>query len=87
MEHGEAILGFLEDISLTATEAPHSKYPHVYAILRFDLPVSEGNPESSVSVVKAYASKVDAEKEVSRLRDVNRDKGCVYHVYTTRMVS
>jgi hypothetical protein len=25
-------------------DKPHSKYPHVYAIVRFDLPVSENNP-------------------------------------------
>jgi hypothetical protein len=80
-------LWLLEDISLTATETPHSKYPHVHAIVRIDLPVSEDNPENSVSVVKVHASKVEAEKEVTRLRDLNRDKGCLYHVYTTRMIS
>jgi hypothetical protein len=59
----------------------------VYAIVRIDLPVSEDNSENSVSVVKVHASRVEAEKEVSRLRDVNSDKGCLYHMYTTRMIS
>jgi hypothetical protein len=67
-------------------DKPHSKYPHVYAILRFHLPVDAGNLENSVYVVKVLSSKVLAEQEASRLNGINHDKGCVYLVQITKFV-
>ena len=68
-------------------DKPHSKYPHVYAILRFDFPVSKTDPENTATVVKVFSSKVLAEQEASRLREVNRAKRCVYVVQGTRFVT
>jgi hypothetical protein len=65
-------------------DKPHSKYPHVYAIVRFDLPVNQGNPENSVSVVKVFSSRVLAEQEASRLNEINQEKGCLYVVQITK---
>ena len=65
---------------------PHSKYPHVYAIVRFDLPVSQDNPKNSIYVVKVLSSKVLAEEEVSRLMEINQGKGCVYVMQITKFV-
>ncbi len=67
-------------------DKPHSKYLHVYAIVRFDLPVSQSNPENSAIVVKVLSSRVLAEQEASRLREVNKEKRCVYNVQITRFV-
>ncbi len=38
-------------------EKPHSKYLHAYAIVRFDFPVTQDDPENSVMVVKVLLSK------------------------------
>jgi hypothetical protein len=65
----------------------HSKYPHVYAIVRFDFPVSENNPENTAIVVKVLSSRVLAEEEASRLREVNKGKHCAYVVQVTRFVA
>jgi len=76
----------VEGAPVIVSEKPHSKFLHLYAIVRIDMPVSVDNPENCVSVVKVLASRAIAEKEASRLRDVNRGKRCAYHVYTTRMI-
>jgi len=65
-------------------DKPHSKYPHVYAIVRFDSYVID--LENAATVVKVMASRVEAEKEASRLREVNKGKQCLYAVQTTRFV-
>jgi galactose-1-phosphate uridylyltransferase len=63
---------------------PHSKYLHVYAIVRFDSYVSD--MEDAATVVKVFASKVEAEKVAIRLREVNKEKRCIYTVQITRSV-
>ena len=68
------------------TDKPHSRFRHVYAIVRIDSPLDEANPENSVAVVKVLASRAAAEKELTRLNQLNAKKGCVYVVTTTRMV-
>jgi len=68
-------------------DKPHSKYPHVYAVVRFDFPVSQSNPENTAAVVKVLPSRILAEKEASRLREVNSGKRCVYVVQATRFVT
>jgi hypothetical protein len=67
-------------------DKPHSKHPHVYAIVRFDLPVDQGDPKNSVSVVKVLSSKVPAEQEASRLNEINQGKDCFYVVRITKFV-
>ena len=74
-------------IAAMSTEKPHSKFAHLYALVRLDVPVDSTEPTNSFSVVKVYSSKLLAEKEARRLRQLNVDKGCTYHVYTTRYVS
>jgi hypothetical protein len=71
---------------MSENEKPHSRFQHIYAILRIDLPVGQENPENSVSVVKVFSSKVSAEKEVSRLNELNSEKGCRYVLQTTRLM-
>lgn len=70
---------------MVIAERKHSKYRHVYAVVRIDFPVSLDQPENSVSVVKVFASKEAAEHDAERLNTVNADKRCAYHTYLTRM--
>jgi len=65
-------------------DKPHSKYQHVYAIVRFDSYATD--LENTATVVKVMASRAEAEKEASRLREVNKGKRCAYRVQTTRFV-
>jgi hypothetical protein len=58
----------------------------MYAVIRIDLPVSQENPENSVSVVKVFSSKMTAEQEVDRLNNVNSGKGCRYVLQVTRLI-
>ena len=69
------------------TEQPHSKFQHVYAVVRVDLPVSPESPENSIAVVKVFSAKIQADEERMRLGQANEDKGCRYHVQITRLVS
>ena len=64
-------------------DKPHSEYPHVYAIVRLD---SQMSLENCATVVKVLPSRVLAEQEASRLREVNKGKHCIYSVQTTRFV-
>jgi hypothetical protein len=66
-------------------ETPHSKYPHVYAIVRFDSGMSE--LEDCATVVKVLTSPDSAEQEAIRLRTVNQGERCTYVVQTTRLVT
>jgi hypothetical protein len=63
---------------------PHSKFERVYAIVRFDLPISPEASESGIAVVKVFSSDEIAEKEAARLNQMNADKKCEYRVYMTR---
>jgi len=71
---------------MNQSEKPHSKFRHVYAVLRIDLPVSHENPENNISVVKVFYSKMTAEQEVDRLNKVNAGKGCRYVLQVTRLI-
>jgi hypothetical protein len=68
------------------SEKPHSKFRHVYAVLRIDQPVSCEAPENSIRVVKVFSSKMTAELEVDRLNKVNSGKDCRYVLQVTRLV-
>ena len=71
---------------LRAPDKPHQKYPHVYAIVRFDLYHGRSDVEQSATVVKVLSSRDRAELEAARLRDVNKGKECIYDVQTTRFI-
>jgi hypothetical protein len=66
------------------SDQPHSKYLHVYAIVRFDLFISSG--EHNATVVKVFPSQALAEREAARLREINREKECINAVQTTRLI-
>jgi hypothetical protein len=64
----------------------HSKYEHLFALIRFDLPINHDRIEDSVSVVKVFATRSDAEAEVRRLSSINDLSKCKYEVQVTRFV-
>jgi hypothetical protein len=70
----------------SAPDSPHSKYPHVYPIVRIDTPLSQSDPQNEITVVKVLTSQVAAEAEVSRLNQINADKSCTYFYCTSRLV-
>jgi len=67
-------------------DTPHSKFPHVYAIVRLDLYEDRTHLENCVAVVKVFSSEDLAEQEAARLNAVNKDKKCSYIVQTTRFI-
>jgi len=64
-------------------DKPHSKFAHVYAIVRID---SDMSLENCATVVKVLPTRAQAEPEAARLREVNKGKKCIYSVQTTRIV-
>ena len=71
----------------TGKGKPHSRFPHIYAIVRIDLPVNPKNPENNIAVVKVFSSQPDAEAEARRLNEINKEKECTYILYTTRFAN
>ena len=69
-----------------APDQPHPKYPHVYPIVRIDIPIDQTDPTQKVTVVKVLTSQSEAEDEVSRLSEVNANKKCVYFYCTSRLI-
>jgi hypothetical protein len=67
-------------------DSPHSKFQHLFVIVRIHFPFDPEYPTNSVAVVKAYSSKETAELEASRLNQLNSDKGVRYDVYITRFI-
>lgn len=70
-----------------SVDKPHSKFEHLYAIVRFDLPINLEYPANSVTVVKVFSSQGAADQEASRLNHVNENKACKYDVYITRFIA
>jgi hypothetical protein len=69
-----------------AANQPHSKFDHVYPIVRIGAPVDLAYPTNSVTVVKVLTSQGDAELEVTRLSQLNADKSCVYFYCISRLI-
>jgi hypothetical protein len=69
-----------------APDRPHSKYPHVYPIVRIDTPIDQTDPRQKIAVVKVLISQSDAEAEVSRLSQVNAGKRCLYFYCTSKLI-
>ena len=70
-----------------SVDTPHTKFLHLFAIVRFDFPVNSEYPANSVSVVKVFSSQEAADQEASRLNHVNENKSCKYDVYVTRFIA
>lgn len=68
---------------LSAPDKRHAKYPHVCAIVRFNLFMSG---ENAATVVKVIPTQELADEEAVRLNEVNKGKQCVYKVQVTRFV-
>jgi len=71
---------------MSGIDKRHSRFRTVYAIVRFDFPVSADNPENTASVVKVFSSKIHAEREIARLSEVNAQQRCKYVLQTTRLM-
>lgn len=69
-----------------APETQHSKFPHVYAIVRFDSCSSSSRIENGATVVKVFSSRELADQEADRLTRINYGKSCTYVVQTTRLI-
>jgi hypothetical protein len=69
-----------------APDRPHSKYPHVYPIVRIDTPIGESDPTNKITVVKVLTSQGAADAEVSRLNQINTGKSCKYFWCTSRLI-
>ena len=69
-----------------APSRPHSKYSHVYPIVRIDPPIDNTDPTHKIMAVKVLTSQSDAEAEVSRLSEINADKSCRYFYCTSRLI-
>jgi hypothetical protein len=65
-------------------DKPHSRFTHLYALIRYDVPLDSENLHSSVSVIKIFANRADAEEEANRLGSINDRTKCVYQVQVTR---
>ena len=62
----------------------HARYPHVYAIVRFDSDMT--GLENMATVVKVFEAQIPAEKEAARLQELNKGKSCIYKVQITRFI-
>ena len=69
-----------------APDQRHSKFEHVYPIVRVDTPFDQTYPTNTVAVVKVVTSQADAEVEVAR-HELNANKRCVYFYCTSRLIS
>jgi hypothetical protein len=69
-----------------AIEESHSKFPHIYGVVRIDFPFDENNPSNKIALVKVARSKTVAEAEVTRLNKVNAGKSCAYICCMSRLI-
>jgi hypothetical protein len=64
----------------------HSKYLHLFALVRYEMPVDGESIQNSVSVVKVFSDRELAGREAERLRAINGPAKCLYEVQVTRFV-
>lgn len=68
------------------TTQTYQQYDQVYVIIRVDTSVSrERAPESAVALLKALWTEAEAEAEVARLNQPNREQGYVYFWKAARL--
>ena len=65
---------------------PHSRFEHVYAIVRFHFSIDSQYPMNNVTVANVFSSEEAAGREASRLNHINSEKSGHYDVYATRFV-
>lgn len=68
-----------------AIDKPHSRYEHVYVVLRIDPHPSVEAIEDGLSAVSVFATKDDANAEAHRLNELHADKPSYYVVLTSRL--
>ncbi len=73
-------------MSKSDIDTPHSKYLHMFAAIRCEIPGDLERPQNSTSVVKIFSTKEMAQEEAERLRILNMEKSCLYEVQSTRFV-
>jgi hypothetical protein len=67
-------------------DRPLSKLMPMYVLLRYELPLESKNLQNSVSVLKVFASREDADAEALRLGLLNDRSKCIYQVQPTHFV-
>ena len=70
-----------------SVDTPHTKFLHLFAVVRCEFPVNSEYPANSVSVVKVFSSQEAADQEASRPNHVNENKSCRYDIYVTRFIA
>lgn len=64
---------------------PHSKYQHLYVVLRIDDFGEEGTPGENLSAVSAFKRRSDAVAEADRLNVLGGGQHSNYIVLATRL--
>lgn len=64
---------------------PNKKYPHLFAILRYDNQDPACPIDQRITVKKIVTTAEYAESEVIRLNQLNADKGAFYFYQITRL--
>jgi ABC-type lipoprotein release transport system permease subunit len=65
---------------------PNKNYDHAFAIVRFDTyQDSTALPQNKIMVIKVVLSQEFAEQEVTRLSELNHEKGSIYFWQVTRL--
>jgi len=65
----------------------HAKYMHLFALIRYDIPIDQDNFRNAVSVLKVFTNRDLAESEAKRLSKINDESKCIYDVQVTRFVN
>jgi hypothetical protein len=68
------------------TNRPHSRFEHVFAVVRIEGDLVKNGGENAVYVTRIFRRQEDAEQEVARLNELNQHKGCRYFWQLTRLV-
>ena len=67
------------------SDSPHSRYPHVLAVVRVDL--LQAADEHRFTITKVFDSEQRAQAEVDRLNALNDGKPSTYFLQLTRFVA
>ena len=70
---------------MSIADQPHSKYRHVYVVVRVELDFDREYPDNSVSVTKVFDREEDAASETARMNKLNGKKGYRYLVCVGRV--
>lgn len=70
---------------MSAELKPNRHHAHVFAIIRLDAGSAESSLEDRITIKKIVLDGETADREVSRLNELNRDKHCRYFHRVTRL--